>query len=118
MVSLGSGRLVRNAPSEEELEPLREFGVETWAQALLKFVLSDERVSCAIPATSKSERALENAAPGTHPSSAKRNGSTSAGWPAVAELLYVLRGRQRTLRTLSHHGDRTRKHGIRNGLFE
>jgi diketogulonate reductase-like aldo/keto reductase len=57
MVPLGSGPLVRNAPSEDELEPLREFGVETWAQALLKFVLSDERVSCAIPATSKPERA-------------------------------------------------------------
>jgi aryl-alcohol dehydrogenase-like predicted oxidoreductase len=67
MVPLGSGRLVRNAPSERELEPLREFGVETWAQALLKFVLSDERVSCAIPATSKPERALENARAGDPP---------------------------------------------------
>jgi aryl-alcohol dehydrogenase-like predicted oxidoreductase len=67
MVPLGSGRLVRNAPSERDLEPLREFGVETWAQVLLKFVLSDERVSCAIPATSKPERALENARAGEPP---------------------------------------------------
>ncbi|MDQ3637622.1 MAG: aldo/keto reductase [Actinomycetota bacterium] len=67
MAPLGSGRLVRNAPSEEELKPLREFGVETWAQALLKFVLSDERVSCAIPATSKPERTLENACAGDPP---------------------------------------------------
>ncbi len=67
MVPLGSGRLVRNAPSEKGLEPLREFGVETWAQALLKFVLSDERVSCAIPATSKPERAKENAHAGDPP---------------------------------------------------
>jgi aryl-alcohol dehydrogenase-like predicted oxidoreductase len=67
MVPLGSGRLVRNAPSERDLEPLREFGVETWAQALLKFVLSDERVSCAIPATSKLERARENARAGEPP---------------------------------------------------
>jgi aryl-alcohol dehydrogenase-like predicted oxidoreductase len=67
MVPLGSGRLVRNAPSEKDLEPLREFGVETWAQALLKFVLSDERVSCAIPATSKPERARENARAGDPP---------------------------------------------------
>ncbi len=67
MVPLGSGRLVRNAPSEKDLEPLREFGVETWAQALLKFVLSDERVSCAIPATSKPERARENALAGDPP---------------------------------------------------
>jgi aryl-alcohol dehydrogenase-like predicted oxidoreductase len=67
MVPLGSGRLVRNAPPAKDLEPLEEFGVETWAQALLKFVLSDERVSCAIPATSKPERALENACAGEPP---------------------------------------------------
>jgi aryl-alcohol dehydrogenase-like predicted oxidoreductase len=67
MVPLGSGRLVRNAPSDEDLEALREFGVETWAQALLKFVLSDQRVSCAIPATSKPERARENARAGEPP---------------------------------------------------
>lgn len=67
MIPLGSGRLVRNAPSDKDLEPLREFGIETWAQALLKFVLSDERVSCAIPATSKPERARENARAGDPP---------------------------------------------------
>jgi aryl-alcohol dehydrogenase-like predicted oxidoreductase len=67
MVPLGSGRLVPNAPSEEEFEPLREFGVETWAQALLKFVLSDERVTSVIPATSKPERARENARAGEPP---------------------------------------------------
>jgi aryl-alcohol dehydrogenase-like predicted oxidoreductase len=67
MIPLGSGRLVRNAPLDKDLEPLREFGIETWAQALLKFVLSDERVSCAIPATSKPERALENARAGDPP---------------------------------------------------
>ena len=67
MVPLGSGRLVRNAPFGRDLEPLREFGVEPWAQALLKFVLSDERVSCAIPATSKLERAWENARAGDPP---------------------------------------------------
>ena len=61
MVPLGSGRLVRRAPSEGDLEPLREFGVESWAQALLKFVLSDRRVSCVIPATSSPERMRDNA---------------------------------------------------------
>ena len=64
---LVGGRLVRNAPSQKDLEPLREFGVETWGQALLKFVLSDERVSCVIPATSKPERARENAYAGDPP---------------------------------------------------
>ncbi|MDP8949612.1 MAG: aldo/keto reductase [Actinomycetota bacterium] len=67
MVPLGSGRLVRSAPSQSELEPLREFGVETWAQALLKFVLSDRRVSCAIPATSSPDRMRENARAGESP---------------------------------------------------
>jgi aryl-alcohol dehydrogenase-like predicted oxidoreductase len=67
MVPLGSGRLVRNAPSEDDLRPLREFGVETWAQALLKFVLSDSRVTCAIPATSSPDRARENARAGEPP---------------------------------------------------
>jgi aryl-alcohol dehydrogenase-like predicted oxidoreductase len=67
MVPLGSGRLVRNAPSPADFEPLREFGVETWAQALLKFVLSDERVSCTIPATSSQDRMRENARAGEPP---------------------------------------------------
>jgi aryl-alcohol dehydrogenase-like predicted oxidoreductase len=67
MVPLGSGRLVRCAPSQRDLEPLREFGVETWAQALLKFVLSDRRVSSAIPATSSPERMRENARAGEPP---------------------------------------------------
>ena len=67
MVPFGSGRLLRNAPPERDLEPLRAFGVETWAQALLKFVLSDERVGCAIPATGSPERMRENARAGEPP---------------------------------------------------
>jgi aryl-alcohol dehydrogenase-like predicted oxidoreductase len=68
MVPLGSGRLVRDALSPAALEPRRDFGVETWAQALLKFVLSDRRVSCAIPATSILERMMrENARAGEPP---------------------------------------------------
>jgi diketogulonate reductase-like aldo/keto reductase len=67
MRPLGEGALVRRAPSDEELAPLREFGVRTWAQALLKWVLSDERVDVAIPATSRPERTAENAAAGEPP---------------------------------------------------
>jgi diketogulonate reductase-like aldo/keto reductase len=77
MVPLGSGRLVRNAPPRSELEPLHDFGVGTWAQALLKFVLSDERVSCAIPATSSPDRMRENARAGEPP------------WFGEAERSYV-----------------------------
>jgi aryl-alcohol dehydrogenase-like predicted oxidoreductase len=67
MVPLGSGRLVARAPSTRELDPLRPFGVETWAQALLKWVLSDARVDVVIPATKRPERARENAAAGAPP---------------------------------------------------
>lgn len=67
MRPLGEGALVRRAPAAAELEPFREFGVETWAQALLKWVLSDERVDVAIPATSRPERTAENAAAGRPP---------------------------------------------------
>ncbi|MDQ3822441.1 MAG: aldo/keto reductase [Actinomycetota bacterium] len=67
MSPLASGSLLRRPRAESELEPLREFGVRSWAQALLKWVLSDERVDAVIPATSKPERVDENAAAGTPP---------------------------------------------------
>ena len=67
MRPLGGGDLVRNTPSSVDLAPLRPFGVETWAQALLKWVLSDERVDVAIPATGRPERTAENAAAGSPP---------------------------------------------------
>jgi diketogulonate reductase-like aldo/keto reductase len=67
MRPLGSGGLVQREPPASELAPLREFGVETWAQALLKWALSDERVDVVIPATSKPGRTAENAAAGSPP---------------------------------------------------
>ena len=67
MSPLGSGSLVRRSPGEAQLAPLRELGVRTWAQALLKWALSDERIDVVIPATSKPERAAENAAAGSPP---------------------------------------------------
>jgi diketogulonate reductase-like aldo/keto reductase len=62
----GAPRL-RRAPSDNDLAPLAEFGVETWAQALVKWILSDSRVDLVIPATSRPERARENAAAGSPP---------------------------------------------------
>jgi diketogulonate reductase-like aldo/keto reductase len=47
--------------------PLRELGVETWPQALLKWALSDSRVDVVIPATRRPERARENARAGQPP---------------------------------------------------
>jgi diketogulonate reductase-like aldo/keto reductase len=67
MVPLGSGRLVARPPKASELEPLRAFGIDTWAQALLKWALSDERVDVVIPATRRPERAVENARAGEPP---------------------------------------------------
>jgi aryl-alcohol dehydrogenase-like predicted oxidoreductase len=67
MRPLAEGALMRRAPDLIELEPLRDFGVETWAQALIKWVLSDPRVHVAIPATSSADRMRENAAAGAPP---------------------------------------------------
>jgi aryl-alcohol dehydrogenase-like predicted oxidoreductase len=44
----------------QELPQSRSVG-QRWTQALLKFVLSDRRVSCVIPATSSPQRMRDNA---------------------------------------------------------
>jgi aryl-alcohol dehydrogenase-like predicted oxidoreductase len=67
MRPLGEGRLAQRTVTVAQLAPLRDYGVTTWAQALLKWILSDPRVSCVIPATSKPERMRENAAAGEPP---------------------------------------------------
>lgn len=67
MRPLGEGALVRQSPSKSELAPLAQFGVTTWAQALLKWILSNERVHCVLPATSQCAHARENAAAGDPP---------------------------------------------------
>jgi diketogulonate reductase-like aldo/keto reductase len=67
MRPLGSGALVARPPAAVELEPLAPFGVRTWAQALLEWALSDPRVDVVVPATSRPERAAENAAAGSPP---------------------------------------------------
>ena len=67
MRPFGEGELLASAPGPDELEPLAEFGIETWPQALLKWVLSDERVDVAIPATRNPLHAAENALAGEPP---------------------------------------------------
>jgi diketogulonate reductase-like aldo/keto reductase len=62
----GHGRLRRPDPAID-LEPLAPFGVETWPQAVLKWVLSDLRVDVVIPATTRPEHARENATAGSPP---------------------------------------------------
>ena len=67
MQPLGSGTLVRRAPPAHDLQRLARYGVTTWAQALLKWVLSDPRAHGVIPATSGVAHARDNAAAGEPP---------------------------------------------------
>jgi aryl-alcohol dehydrogenase-like predicted oxidoreductase len=67
MRPLGEGSLVRRPPAAKALEPLRDFGIRTWAQALIKWILSDPRVHAVIPATTRPERMRENAEAGAPP---------------------------------------------------
>jgi aryl-alcohol dehydrogenase-like predicted oxidoreductase len=61
------GNLMRRIPPPTDLSPLRELGIETWSQALLKWILSDRRCHVAIPATTSVGHMVENAAAGDPP---------------------------------------------------
>ena len=67
MRPLAAGGLVRRAPSVPDLAPLADFGVTTWAQALIKYGLSHPATSVSIPATSRPERMTENVGAGDGP---------------------------------------------------
>jgi aryl-alcohol dehydrogenase-like predicted oxidoreductase len=79
MRPLGEGQLMRRPPTPDQLAPLRPFGVTTWAQALIKWGLSDPRVHVSLAATAQPERLAENAAAGSPP------------WFGPDERAYVLR---------------------------
>jgi aryl-alcohol dehydrogenase-like predicted oxidoreductase len=67
MRPLGAGELAQRPPTQELLRPLAAFGIQTWPQALLKWLLSDPRVTTVIPATSSPDHARANAAAGEPP---------------------------------------------------
>jgi aryl-alcohol dehydrogenase-like predicted oxidoreductase len=67
MRPFGEGSLARLRVSRSALEPLQAFGISSWPQALLKWILSDPRCHVAIPATSSPEHLLANAAAGEPP---------------------------------------------------
>jgi len=67
MRPLGQGSLARRRIPEGALAPLRPFGVTSWPQALLKWILSDPRCHVAIPATSSPAHMRSNAAAGRAP---------------------------------------------------
>ncbi|CAN5195324.1 MAG: aldo/keto reductase [Chloroflexia bacterium] len=61
------GELLLAQPRDVDLRRLRRFGVRSWPQAVLKWTLSDPRVSVAAPATRKAQHLSENAACGVAP---------------------------------------------------
>ncbi|HEU4841328.1 MAG TPA: aldo/keto reductase [Ilumatobacteraceae bacterium] len=67
MRPFATGALTTPAPGTAELAPLAEFGITTWAQALLKYGLSHPATTVTIPATSHPGRMVENAAAGDGP---------------------------------------------------
>ncbi len=58
------GGILERQPTREQLA---ELGVETWPQAVLKWIASDPRVSCVLTATSRPERATEASLAGDQP---------------------------------------------------
>jgi aryl-alcohol dehydrogenase-like predicted oxidoreductase len=67
MRPFGEGALLRSAPPAAALAPFERFGCVTWPQVLLKWVLSDTRVSVAIPATRSPAHLRSNVAAGAAP---------------------------------------------------
>jgi aryl-alcohol dehydrogenase-like predicted oxidoreductase len=59
--------LLDRPPDPGELEPLAELGVESWPQALVKWVLSDQRVDVVLCGTRNPLHAAQNAAAGSPP---------------------------------------------------
>jgi aryl-alcohol dehydrogenase-like predicted oxidoreductase len=67
MRPFGEGSLLRRPPLVRELEPLAAKAISTWPQALLRWTLSDPRVTAAIPATRNPEHMAWNAMAGDGP---------------------------------------------------
>ena len=66
MRPFAEGGLIRQLPASA-LAPLAPFGVRTWPQALLKWILSDPRCHVAIPATISPAHMRQNAEAGEPP---------------------------------------------------
>jgi aryl-alcohol dehydrogenase-like predicted oxidoreductase len=67
MRPFGGGSLLAAQVNRAALAPLAPFGIRTWPQALLKWILSDLRCHVAIPATSSAAHLRANAAAGEPP---------------------------------------------------
>jgi aryl-alcohol dehydrogenase-like predicted oxidoreductase len=67
MRPLGQGALAAKSPPAQAMERLASFGVTTWPQVLLKWILSDTRVTSVLPATTSVLHAQHNACAGDPP---------------------------------------------------
>jgi predicted aldo/keto reductase-like oxidoreductase len=60
MEPLGTGALVKKAPSADQLGPFLDDRVTSWPQVCLKWILSDPRVTAVIPATTSLAHMRDN----------------------------------------------------------
>jgi aryl-alcohol dehydrogenase-like predicted oxidoreductase len=67
MRPFGEGGLLRRPPSAADLASLAELGIDSWPQALLKWILADARVTATIPATRDAAHVTANATAGSPP---------------------------------------------------
>jgi aryl-alcohol dehydrogenase-like predicted oxidoreductase len=67
MRPFAGGRLLRRQPDRRALEPLERYGLTSWSQALLSWILADSRCHVVIPATSRVQALKSNAAAGDPP---------------------------------------------------
>jgi aryl-alcohol dehydrogenase-like predicted oxidoreductase len=67
MRPFGGGYLAQRQVTAEALAPLAPFGVTSWTQALLKWILSDVRCHVVIPATANAAHMRMNATAGEPP---------------------------------------------------
>ena len=67
MRPLGDKSQLSSPPTAEALAPLRDFGISTWPQALIKWALSDERIDVVIPASKNPDHVRQNAVAGNPP---------------------------------------------------
>ena len=63
----GAGRLLRNLRDKPIPSWAAELGCQTWAQVLLKYILSHPAVTCVIPGTGQPDHMAENCRAGTGP---------------------------------------------------
>jgi aryl-alcohol dehydrogenase-like predicted oxidoreductase len=67
MRPFGEGALLQRTPPNAALRPFRSFGCATWPQVLLKWILSDQRVTVVIPATRDATHLRANVVAGDGP---------------------------------------------------